>query len=156
MKNLQNQITQLKSQLEEEKKKHKSETEKLEKIIQAKNNEIEQYKSKDTYDMVENSSSVILDQLNATKKLNVAFQTDIQKKALEINNFKKEVSELKNEKILLQEKIEQLNINIKDLNTQYETVKNNFELIKKQKDALKEKEEKFNEQLEEKYVCLYN
>ena len=149
-KNLQNQINQLKSQLEEEKKKHKSETEKLEKIIQAKNNEIEQYKSKDTYDMVENSSSVILDQLNATKKLNVAFQTDIQKKTLEINNLRKEVSELKNEKTLLQEKIEQLNISMKDLNTQYETVKNNFELIKKQKDALKEKEEKFNQKIEEK------
>ena len=103
-----NQITSLKNQLEEEIKKHKLETDKLEKIIKVKNNEIEKLQTKSTYDMAEDNSSVIKDQLEATKKMNLAFQTDIQQKSKEISNFRKEVTDLKNEISSLKEEIEKL------------------------------------------------
>ena len=83
------QISALKTQLEEEKKKHKSEVDKLEKIIQAKNDELEKFQIKNTWDMVEDNSSILRDQLEAIQKMNAAFQTDIQQKSIEINNFRK-------------------------------------------------------------------
>ena len=137
-----NQISSLKNQLEEEIKKHKLETDKLEKIIKAKNKEIEKLEIKTTWDMAEDNSSVIKDQLEATKKMNAAFQADILQKSKEINNFRKEVTDLKNEISALKEEIEKLNTDKKNMNMQYETIKNQFDLLQKQKEAMKEKEEK--------------
>ena len=145
-----NQISSLKTQLEDEMQKHKSETDKLEKIIKAKNKEIEQLQIKATWDMAEDNSSMIKDQLEATKKMNEAFQTDITQKTKEINNFRQEVTNLKNENDNLKEKIEKLNSEIKDLNTQNETMKNQFELVQKQKEVMKEKEVKLKEEIENK------
>ena len=60
-KNLLSQITSLKNQLEEEKKKYKSEIDKLEKIIQTKNQEIEKKEKKEKkeiqnpYDLAEDN-----------------------------------------------------------------------------------------------------
>jgi hypothetical protein len=142
-----NQISSLKNQLEEEIKKHKSETDKLEKIIKAKNKEIEQLEIKSTWDMAEDNSSIIKDQLEATKKMNAAFQADILQKSKEINNFRKEVTDLKNEISALKEEIEKLNTDKKNMNMQYETIKNQFDLVQKQKEAMKEKEEKLNDDI---------
>ena len=142
-----NQITSLKNQLEEEIKKHKLETDKLEKIIKVKNNEIEKLQTKSTYDMAEDNSSVIKDQLEATKKMNLAFQTDIQQKSKEISNFRKEVTDLKNEISSLKEEIEKLKAEKKNLNMQYETIKNQFDLVQKQREVMKEKEEKLSDEI---------
>ena len=142
-----NQISSLKNQLEEEIKKHKLETDKLEKIIKAKNKEIEKLEIKTTWDMAEDNSSVIKDQLEATKKMNAAFQADILQKSKEINNFRKEVTDLKNEISALKEEIEKLNTDKKNMNMQYETIKNQFDLVQKQKEAMKEKEEKLNDDI---------
>ena len=142
-----NQISSLKNQLEEEIKKHKSETDKLEKIIKAKNKEIEQLEIKSTWDMAEDNSSVIKDQLEATKKMNAAFQSDIQQKSKEINNLRQEVTDLKKEISDLKEEIEKLNTDKKNLNMQYETIKNQFDLVQKQREAMKEKEEKLNDEI---------
>jgi chromosome segregation ATPase len=144
------QISALKTQLEEEKKKHKSEVDKLEKIIQAKNDELEKFQIKNTWDMVEDNTSILRDQLEAIQKMNAAFQTDIQQKSIEINNFRKEVTDLQNENKGLKEQIEKLNSDIKNMNTQYETIKNQFELVKKQKEVLKQKEEKYKEDIDKK------
>ena len=142
-----NQISSLKNQLEEEIKKHKLETDKLEKIIKAKNKEIEKLEIKTTWDMAEDNSSIIKDQLEATKKMNAAFQSDILQKSKEINNFRKEVTDLKNEISALKEEIEKLNTDKKNMNMQYETIKNQFDLVQKQKEAMKEKEEKLNDDI---------
>ena len=142
-----NQISSLKNQLEEEIKKHKLEKDKLEKIIKAKNKEIEKLEIKTTWDMAEDNSSVIKDQLEATKKMNAAFQADILQKSKEINNFRKEVTDLKNEISALKEEIEKLNTDKKNMNMQYETIKNQFDLVQKQKEAMKEKEEKLNDDI---------
>jgi len=142
-----NQITSLKNQFEEEIKKHKLETDKLEKIIKVKNNEIEKLQTKSTYDMAEDNSSVIKDQLEATKKMNLAFQTDIQQKSKEISNFRKEVTDLKNEISSLKEEIEKLKAEKKNLNMQYETIKNQFDLVQKQREVMKEKEEKLSDEI---------
>ena len=94
-KNLLSQITSLKNQLEEEKKKYKSEIDKLEKIIQTKNQEIEKKEKKEKkeiqnpYDLAEDNSTIIKEQLEATQKLNMAFQEDILNKVNEIENYKK-------------------------------------------------------------------
>ena len=144
------QISALKTQLEEEKKKHKSEVDKLEKIIQAKNDELEKFQIKNTWDMVEDNTSILRDQLEAIQKMNAAFQTDIQQKSIEINNFRKEVTDLQNENKGLKEQIEKLNSDIKNMYTQYETIKNQFELVKKQKEILKQKEEKYKEDIDKK------
>ena len=149
-KSLQNQISQLKSQLEDEKRKHKSEIDKLEKIIQAKNDQISKLEIKNTWDMVEDNSSILRDQLEASKKLTSAFQTDIQQKSIEIGNLRTEITKLKDDKKALNEKIDQLNTDIKNMNTQYETMKNQFELVQKQREALKEKEEASKIEIENK------
>ena len=149
-KSLHNQITQLKSQLEDEKKKHKSEIDKLEKIIQAKNDEISKLEIKNTWDMVEDNSSILRDQLEAAQKMTSAFQKDIQQKAIEIQNLRNEIISLKNEKKTFDDKIQQLNTEIKNSNAQYETMKNQFELVQKQKEKMKEKEETLNKELENK------
>ena len=91
------QITSLKEQLEKEMKQHKSETDKLDKIIKAKNDELQKLEIKSTWEMAEDNSSMIKDQLEATKKMNEAFQLDIQNKTKEINNFRKEITDLKDE-----------------------------------------------------------
>ena len=149
-KSLQNQISQLKSQLEDEKRKHKSEIDKLEKIIQAKNDQISKLEIKNTWDMVEDNSSILRDQLEASKKLTSAFQTDIQQKSIEIGNLRTEITKLKDDKKALNEKIDQLNTDIKNINTQYETMKNQFELVQKQREVLKEKEEASKIEIENK------
>ena len=149
-KSLQNQISQLKSQLEDEKRKHKSEIDKLEKIIQAKNDQISKLEIKNTWDMVEDNSSILRDQLEASKKLTSAFQTDIQQKSIEIGNLRTEITKLKDDKKALNEKIDQLNTDIKNMNTQYETMKNQFELVQKQREVLKEKEEASKIEIENK------
>ena len=149
-KSLQNQISQLKSQLEDEKRKHKSEIDKLEKIIQAKNDQISKLEIKNTWDMVEDNSSILRDQLEASKKLTSAFQTDIQQKSIEIGNLRTEITKLKDDKKALNEKIDQLNTDIKNMNTQYETMKNQFELVQKQREVLKEKEEVSKIEIENK------
>ena len=149
-KSLQNQISQLKSQLEDEKRKHKSEIDKLEKIIQAKNDQISKLEIKNTWDMVEDNSSILRDQLEASQKLTSAFQTDIQQKSIEIGNLRTEITKLKDDKKALNEKIDQLNTDIKNMNTQYETMKNQFELVQKQREVLKEKEEASKIEIENK------
>ena len=149
-KSLQNQISQLKSQLEHEKRKHKSEIDKLEKIIQAKNDQISKLEIKNTWDMVEDNSSILRDQLEASQKLTSAFQTDIQQKSIEIGNLRTEITKLKDDKKALNEKIDQLNTDIKNMNTQYETMKNQFELVQKQREVLKEKEEASKIEIENK------
>ena len=149
-KSLQNQISQLKSQLEDEKRKHKSELDKLEKIIQAKNDQISKLEIKNTWDMVEDNSSILRDQLEASQKLTSAFQTDIQQKSIEIGNLRTEITKLKDDKKALNEKIDQLNTDIKNMNTQYETMKNQFELVQKQREVLKEKEEASKIEIENK------
>ena len=149
-KSLQNQISQLKSQLEDEKRKHKSEIDKLEKIIQAKNDQISKLEIKNTWDMVEDNSSILRDQLEASQKLTSAFQTDIQQKSIEIGNLRTEITKLKDDKKALNETIDQLNTDIKNMNTQYETMKNQFELVQKQREVLKEKEEASKIEIENK------
>ena len=149
-KSIQNQISQLKSQLEDEKRKHKSEIDKLEKIIQAKNDQISKLEIKNTWDMVEDNSSILRDQLEASQKLTSAFQTDIQQKSIEIGNLRTEITKLKDDKKALNEKIDQLNTDIKNMNTQYETMKNQFELVQKQREVLKEKEEASKIEIENK------
>ena len=113
-KNLLSQITSLKNQLEEEKKKYKSEIDKLEKIIQTKNQEIEKKEKKEKkeiqnpYDLAEDNSTIIKEQLEATQKLNMAFQEDILNKVNEIENYKKEITNLKKEISDLKQQIETL------------------------------------------------
>ena len=114
-KSLHNQITQLKSQLEDEKKKHKSEIDKLEKIIQAKNDEISKLEIKNTWDMVEDNSSILRDQLEAAQKMTSAFQKDIQQKAIEIQNLRNEIISLKNEKKTFDDKILKLKIRMHNM-----------------------------------------
>ena len=62
------QITSLKNQLEEQIKKHKLETDKLEKIIKSKNEEIQKLEIQSTWEMAEDNSSMLKDQLEAIKK----------------------------------------------------------------------------------------
>ena len=144
------QITSLKEQLEKEMKQHKSETDKLEKIIKAKNDELQKLEIKSTWEMAEDNSSMIKDQLEATKKMNEAFQLDIQNKTKEINNFRKEITDLKDETSKLKEEIEKLKTEKKNLNYQYETIKSQFDLVQKHKEMMKEKEEKLNNELIDK------
>ena len=144
------QITSLKEQLEKEMKQHKSETDKLEKIIKAKNDELQKLEIKSTWEMAEDNSSMIKDQLEATKKMNEAFQADIQNKTKEINNFRKEITDLKDEISKLKEEIEKLKIEKNNLNYQYETIKSQFDLVQKHKEMMKEKEEKLNNELIDK------
>ena len=144
------QITSLKNQLEEEIQNHKLETDKLEKIIKAKNKEIEKLESKTTWEMVEDNSSIIKDQLEATKKLNETFQAEVQKKTKELTNVQKEVTDLKEENTNLNNEIEKLNRELKQINTQYETIKNQFDLLQKQNKAMKEREEKIKKETEVK------
>ena len=144
------QITSLKEQLEKEMKQHKSETDKLEKIIKAKNDELQKLEIKSTWEMAEDNSSMIKDQLEATKKMNEAFQADIQNKTKEINNFRKEITDLKDEISNLKEEIEKLKTEKKNLNYQYETIKSQFDLVQKHKEMMKEKEEKLNNELIDK------
>ena len=144
------QITSLKEQLEKEMKQHKSETDKLEKIIKAKNDELQKLEIKSTWEMAEDNSSMIKDQLEATKKMNEAFQLDIQNKTKEINNFRKEITDLKDEISKLKEEIEKLKIEKNNLNYQYETIKSQFDLVQKHKEMMKEKEEKLNNELIDK------
>ena len=153
-KNLLSQITSLKNQLEEEKKKYKSEIDKLEKIIQTKNQEIEKKEKKEKkeiqnpYDLAEDNSTIIKEQLEATQKLNMAFQEDILNKVNEIENYKKEITNLKKEISDLKQQIETLKEKIKISNNQYESLKNQFDVVKKQKDVLKEREEKIKSDIE--------
>ena len=144
------QITSLKEQLEKEMKQHKSETDKLEKIIKAKNDELQKLEIKSTWEMAEDNSSMIKDQLEATKKMNEAFQADIQNKTKEINNFRKEITDLKDEISNLKEEIEKLKTEKKNLNYQYESIKSQFDLVQKHKEMMKEKEEKLNNELIDK------
>ena len=141
------QITSLKNQLEEQIKKHKLETDKLEKIIKSKNEEIQKLEIQSTWEMAEDNSSMLKDQLEAIKKTNAALTEDIKNKTKEINNFRKEVTDLKDEISDLNKEIEKIKIEKKNLNTQYETIKNQFDLVKKQKEALIEKEEKLNNEI---------
>ena len=100
--------------------------------------------------MAEDNSSMIKDQLEATKKMNEAFQADIQNKTKEINNFRKEITDLKDEISNLKEEIEKLKTEKKNLNYQYETIKSQFDLVQKHKEMMKEKEEKLNNELIDK------
>ena len=158
--NLIQQIATMKMEFEEEKKNLKAEISKLEKIIQAKNQELEKHEITSTWEMAESSDSILKDQLEATQKMNAAFQVDIQSKTNEINNFRKEVTQLKSENYTLKqdfekiknelEKVKEENKNFKDLNTQYESMKSQYLLIQKQKESMKEKEDKYKEEIEQK------
>ena len=141
------QITSLKNQLEEQIKKHKLETDKLEKIIKSKNEEIQKLEIQSTWEMAEDNSSMLKDQLEAIKKTNTALTEDIKNKTKEINNFRKEVTDLKEEISNLNKEIEKIKAEKKNLNTQYETIKNQFDLVKKQKEMMIQKEEKLNNEI---------
>ncbi len=160
-KNLMTQIAQMQFELEEVKKNSKSEKDKLEKIIQAKNLEIEKLqKSNNGWENIENNDSMLEEQLETTKKLNEAFQADIQSKTKEINNFRKEVSILKDENYTLKQDntkmkedldaLNEENKKLKEISTEYETMKSQFILIQKQKEAMNEKEVKYKEELSKK------
>ena len=101
--NLINKIASLEFQIQEQKKNFDSEKDKLEKIIQAKNEEIEKFNISNTWEMAENSDSILKDQLEATQKMNAAFQADIQAKSKEISNYRNEISNLKSENEILNE-----------------------------------------------------
>ena len=158
---LMTQIAQMQFELEEVKKNSKSEKDKLEKIIQAKNLEIEKLqKSNNGWENIENNDSMLEEQLETTKKLNEAFQADIQSKTKEINNFRKEVSILKDENYTLKQDntkmkedldaLNEENKKLKEISTEYETMKSQFILIQKQKEAMNEKEIKYKEELSKK------
>ena len=159
-KNLVEKIASMQFEFEEQKKSFKSEIEKLENIINAKNEEIEKLQIGNTWEMAENRDSILKDQLEALQKMNAAFQTDIQTKTKEINNFRKEVTQLRDENYnlkqdnnTLKEEIEKLkdeNKKFQNITTQYETMKSQFLLIQKQKEAMKEKEDKHKEEIDKK------
>ena len=158
--NLIQQIASMQMEFAEEKKNLKAEIDKLEKIIQSKNNELEKCEIASTWEMAENNNSILKDQLEATKQMNQAFQADIQSKTKEINKLRTEITQLKNENFLLKnenekqknelEKLKNENTNFKNINTQYETMKSQFTLLQKQKEVLKEKEIKYKEEIEQK------
>ena len=158
--NLIQQIASMQMEFAEEKKNLKAEIDKLEKIIQSKNQELEKCEIASTWEMAENNNSILKDQLEATKQMNQAFQADIQSKTKEINKFRTEITQLKNENFLLKnenekqknelEKLKNENTNFKNINTQYETMKSQFTLLQKQKEVLKEKETKYKEEIEQK------
>ena len=159
-KNLIDKIASMEMEFAEKEKALKAEIDKLEKIIQAKNQKLEKMEISSTWEMAENSDSILKDQLEATKKMNTAFQLDIQNKSKEINNLRNEIGPLKNENYTLKQDIEQLksdlekvkdeNKKFKDITTQYETMKSQYSLIQKQKEAMKEKEEKYKNEIENK------
>ena len=158
--NLINKIASLEFQIQEQKKNFDSEKDKLEKIIQAKNEEIEKFNISNTWEMAENSDSILKDQLEATQKMNAAFQADIQAKSKEISNYRNEISNLKSENEILNEsknrmldeleKIQLEHNKCKDITTQYESMKSQYILLQKQKEIMKEKEDKNKEELEKK------
>ena len=159
-KNLVEKIASMQFEFEEQKKSFKSEIEKLENIIKAKNDEIDKLQIGSTWEMAENRDSILKDQLEALQKMNAAFQTDIQTKTIEINNFRKEVTQLRDENYnlkqdnnTLKEEIEKLkdeNKKFQNIRTQYETMKSQFLLIQKQKEVMKEKEDKHKEEIDKK------
>ena len=159
-KNLIDKIASMEMEFAEKEKALKAEIDKLEKIIQIKNQKLEKMEISSTWEMAENSDSILKDQLEATKKMNTAFQLDIQNKSKEINNLRNEIGPLKNENYTLKQDIEQLksdlekvkdeNKKFKDITTQYETMKSQYSLIQKQKEAMKEKEEKYKNEIENK------
>ena len=159
-KNLVEKIATMQFEFEEQKKNFKAEIEKLEKIIQAKNQQLDKLQITNTWDMAENSDSILKDQLEAVKKMNEAFQTDIQSKSKEINNLRNENTQLKDENYNLKrdntklsedlERLKKENKNMKDMTTQFETMKSQYELMRQQKEAIKEKENKYKNQIEEK------
>ena len=158
--NLIQQIATMQMEFAEEKKNLQAEISKLEKIIQTKNQELEKHEITSTWEMAEGNNSFMKEQLEATKQMNQALQTDIQTKTKEINNFLNEVTKLKNDNFILQknnekqkdelEKLRSENKTFKDNHTQYETMKSQFMLLQKQKDTLKEKENKYKEEINEK------
>jgi hypothetical protein len=158
--NLVAKIAEMQFEFEEQKKNFKAEIDKLEKIIKAKNQEIEKLQTTSSWEVAESSDLLIKDQLEAVKKMNEAFQQDIQTKTKEINNFRKEVSQLKDENYLLKQdntkykedldKLKDDNKKLKEIETEYETMKNQFILIQKQKEAMNEKEEKYKEEISKK------
>ena len=79
-KNLIEKIAQMQFEFEEQKKLHKAEIDKLEKIIKSKNDQLETAQINSTWDMVEDRNSIMKDQLEATQQMNAAFQADIQSK----------------------------------------------------------------------------
>ena len=160
-KNLVEKIAQMQFEFEEEKKNFKSEIDKLEKIIQAKNQQLEKHQIASSWDMADSGSDALLkDKLEALQKMNEAFQTDILSKSKEISNFRKEISDLKDDNYILKqdnsklsenlEKLKEENKTFKDLSTQYETMKSQFLLIQKQKDSMKEKEDKYKNEIEKR------
>jgi hypothetical protein len=158
--NLVAKIAEMQFEFEEQKKNFKAEIDKLEKIIKAKNQEIEKLQTTSSWEVAESSDLLIKDQLEAVKKMNEAFQQDIQTKTKEINNFRKEVTQLKDENYLLKndntkykedlDKLKEENKKLKEIETEYETMKNQFILIQKQKEAMNEKEEKYKEEISKK------
>ena len=159
--NLVAKIAEMQFEFEEQKKSLKAEIDKLEKIIKAKNQEIEKLQATSSWEVAENNNDVLIkDQLEAVKKMNEAFQQDIQTKTKEINNFRKEVSQLKDENYLLKQdntkykedidKLKEENKKLKEIETEHETMKNQFILIQKQKEAMNEKEEKYKEEISKK------
>ena len=158
--NLVAKIAEMQFEFEEQKKNFKAEIDKLEKIIKAKNQEIEKLQTTSSWEVTENNDLLIKDQLEAVKKMNEAFQQDIQTKTKEINNFRKEVTQLKDENYLLKndntkykedlDKLKEENKKLKEIETEYETMKNQFILIQKQKEAMNEKEEKYKEEISKK------
>ena len=158
--NLVAKIAEMQFEFEEQKKNFKAEIDKLEKIIKAKNQEIEKLQTTSSWEVTENNDLLIKDQLEAVKKMNEAFQQDIQTKTKEINNFRKEVSQLKDENYLLKQdntkykedldKLKDDNKKLKEIETEYETMKNQFILIQKQKKEKNKKEEKYKEEIKKK------
>ena len=129
-KNLVEKIASMQFEFEEQKKGFKAEIAKLESIIKAKNEELDNLKIGSTWEMAENTDQILKDQLDATRQMNAAFQADIQAKSKEIANFRKEVTQLRNENFLLKqdskklsdeiEKLKKENKDFEDLNTKYE------------------------------------
>lgn len=158
--NLIQKIADMEFEFEEQKKSFKSEIEKLEKIIQSKNQEIEKLQVGSQWEMAENNDSMLKDQLDALKKMNEAFQLDIQAKSKEIGNYRNEITQLKSGNEILKNELERLKTdydkikeehdNCKDITTQYESMKSQYLLLQKQKEIMKEKEDKHNEEIEKR------
>ena len=158
--NLIQKIADMEFEFEEQKKNFKSEIEKLEKIIQSKNQEIEKLQVGSQWEMAENNDSMLKDQLDALKKMNEAFQLDIQAKSKEIGNYRNEITQLKSGNEILKNELERLKTdydkikeehdNCKDITTQYESMKSQYLLLQKQKEIMKEKEDKHNEEIEKR------
>ena len=137
---------------EEQRKDFLSKIDKLEKIIVAKNQEIENLSSKSE----NKNDSDLNEQLQTVKQMNTVFQEDIKQKILEINNLKNEIKQLNDENNVLKQIQTKLGNDLQDEALKYTELKNNYEkienellLAQKNLENQKENINKLNNEIEE-------